>query len=414
MIQLYDILIAGAGPMGNYLAFKMANKGLKVAVFEEHSEIGKPVHCTGIIGAQSFQKFHVPSNSIIKELPYFKVYAPSGHYIYFPHTIKAYIVHRDKFDRDIADMAESKGAEYFLDSRVVKIENHKDHARIIVDKGDKQIKFDGKLCVIATGAMSNLPYESGITKPKFFYKTAHTELEVSNLEGAEIFTGEKYAPGSFAYVVSTYGKIAKAGLITRVKAKNCLENLLQHRLLKNRIEGQLDIVKYRRVPMGIPKNTVINRVLALGDAAGQIKTTTAGGVYLGLVCTEILAATLIKACEKKDFNLNKVKEYDYLWKKQIGSELHAGLLVRAFFEKVEDKYISKIFQLASTDNIKAVVEKKGNYDHHRELIISLMKEPEIRKLVFEMIRKNLPQKRFFNYLVTYIDTLSNINIFAKR
>ena len=144
--------------MGNYLAFKMADKGLKVAVFEEHSEIGKPVHCTGIIGAQSFQKFHVPSNSIIKELPYFKVYAPSGHYIYFPHTIKAYIVHRDKFDRDIADMAESKGAEYFLDSRVVKIENHKDHARIIVDKGDKQIKFDGKLCVIATGAMSNLPY----------------------------------------------------------------------------------------------------------------------------------------------------------------------------------------------------------------------------------------------------------------
>lgn len=408
---MYDVVIIGGGPTGNYAAYKLAKDGFKVVVMEEHSEIGKPVHCTGIVGEETFQKFNVPSNSIIKEIPYFKVFSPAGHCVCFPSTIKAYVVNREKFDKDLYMMAESKGVKYFLNTKTNKIENNRNGIKILSESNGENITIHGKVCVAATGSMSNLPYESGISKPRSFYKSAQTDVEVSNLEGAEVYTGVDYAPGSFAYVVSIGSGIAKAGLVTRLKAKVCFENFMNSKYLKNRIKGTLEIVRYRRLPFYIPKASVFGRLLALGDACGQVKTTTGGGVYVGLVCSEILAGVIKKAYSKKDFNAKKLGTYDRLWKKEFGLELQAGLLLRAFFEKVEDKYLNKLFLLGNTDKIKEVIEKKGDYDRHRDLIIALMKVPEIREVAFEIIKKNLPKKRFFTYLLTYINDLASINIF---
>jgi len=43
------ISIIGAGPSGSYLAFLLAKSGKKVQIFEEHSSVGRPVQCTGIV-----------------------------------------------------------------------------------------------------------------------------------------------------------------------------------------------------------------------------------------------------------------------------------------------------------------------------------------------------------------------------
>jgi len=55
--DLYDIAVAGAGVAGSYMAYRLASLGYKVAVFEEHEKIGEPVQCTGIIGAECFERF---------------------------------------------------------------------------------------------------------------------------------------------------------------------------------------------------------------------------------------------------------------------------------------------------------------------------------------------------------------------
>ena len=43
------ITIVGAGPAGSYLAYLLAKQGEKVIVLEEHSAVGSPVQCTGIV-----------------------------------------------------------------------------------------------------------------------------------------------------------------------------------------------------------------------------------------------------------------------------------------------------------------------------------------------------------------------------
>ncbi|MFH1453365.1 MAG: NAD(P)/FAD-dependent oxidoreductase [Armatimonadota bacterium] len=407
---MYDIIVIGAGPAGNFISGELSAAGFKVVTLEEHDQIGTPVHCTGVIGEDLFQHFNIPSNSIIDEMPYFKVFSPRGDYFYLPNRLKAYVVDRAKFDSTLSDIAVRKGVKYELSAKAVKVENLDKKVIVHVqNKKDKQIKkIEGKFCIIATGAMSNLPYESGISRPRSFYKSVQTEVEIANLKGAEIYTGKIVAPGSFAYVVATSGRIAKAGVITRIKAKACFENLLKTKQLKDRVLGVLESVKYRRIPVGIPKETVVNRIAALGDAAAQLKTTSGGGVYYGLICADILFKNLKAAYNGKDFNLKKVKKYDKEWKDNLGSELQAGILLRSFFENVDDNYINKIFELVKTAPVKKIIENRAHYERHKDLVVALLKIPKARKLAFEIIKKNLPKKKFFSNIINYVTSLTEL------
>lgn len=406
---MYDIIVIGAGPSGNYVSSRLAKSGFKVAVLEEHPEIGKPIHCTGVIGEKVFQDFTIPSNSIIRQLSYFKVFGPTGNYFHLPKKAKPYIVNRAKFDYDLAQISIKAGSDYYLETKVVEIENLKNKVIVkAVDKKNRTKKLESKLCILATGAMSNLPYKAGLGRSRYFYKSVQTDLAISDLDGAEIYTGHKIAPGSFAYAVSIDEKTAKVGLITRTKAKACFENLLKIKPLKGRIQGTLELVRYRRIPFGVPKRTQLNRLLSVGDAAGQIKTTTGGGVFFGLLSANILANVIKKSYKNKNFLINKLSLYDQLWKKEISQELQAGLLVRSFFERVEDKYIDKLFKLLKNPDVLKIIERSGDYELHRNLLIALMKIPEVRRLAFEIIRKNLPKKNFFLDIFSYVGSLTNL------
>ena len=55
-----DILVVGGGPAGLYAAQRLAVHGLQVRVLEEHPTIGLPVHCTGIVGTETFRLPGVP------------------------------------------------------------------------------------------------------------------------------------------------------------------------------------------------------------------------------------------------------------------------------------------------------------------------------------------------------------------
>jgi flavin-dependent dehydrogenase len=50
----YDIIVVGGGPAGFSAAKTAAEKGAKVIVLEEHSQIGLPRHCTGIFPDSSY------------------------------------------------------------------------------------------------------------------------------------------------------------------------------------------------------------------------------------------------------------------------------------------------------------------------------------------------------------------------
>ncbi|MDO8636676.1 MAG: NAD(P)/FAD-dependent oxidoreductase [Dehalococcoidia bacterium] len=148
--QNFDVAIIGAGPAGSYLAWKLAGKGYRVAVIEEHQVIGEPVNCTGIIGIDCFKKFPLGLNSVLRAANSARFYSPSGHDIFLQkEENQAYIVNRGAFDRELAEKAMSAGAAYYTGQRI---------KNILVEPGgvklfpsDKATIFEARAAVFASG-----------------------------------------------------------------------------------------------------------------------------------------------------------------------------------------------------------------------------------------------------------------------
>ncbi|MGB2853012.1 MAG: NAD(P)/FAD-dependent oxidoreductase, partial [Dehalococcoidia bacterium] len=108
--DLYDIAVAGAGVAGSYIAYRLASLGYKVAVLEEYERIGEPVQCTGIIGAECFERFPFFEGTIWRTANSAKLFSPAGKEIWLHRdSVQAYIINRAAFDQRLADKAREQG-----------------------------------------------------------------------------------------------------------------------------------------------------------------------------------------------------------------------------------------------------------------------------------------------------------------
>ena len=78
---MYDVVVIGAGPIGSFVAYKLAGRGHRVAVLEQKEKLGEPVCCTGIIGQECAGSFVTEDNVILRRINSARLYPPSGRWL---------------------------------------------------------------------------------------------------------------------------------------------------------------------------------------------------------------------------------------------------------------------------------------------------------------------------------------------
>ena len=117
---------------------------------------------------------------------------------------------------------------------------------------------------------------------------------------------------------------------------------------------------------------VVERVIAAGEAAGHIKTTTGGGIYYGLLSAELVADVLIRAFRSKSFNARTLGEFERYWRSTFGNELMVGYFARKLASRFTDGQIDKFFDAANASNLLVRLNGKLKFDwHHRALLSTL-------------------------------------------
>jgi digeranylgeranylglycerophospholipid reductase len=369
--KTYDVIVIGAGPVGSYAAFLLSRQGIKVGLFEKNVSVGREVNCSGVISTECYRRFDLPESPVLKSVDSIKAFSPSGNYIHYrSESPLAYIVDRTLFDQQLYAKAVNSGATAYLNSRVKSVENSEGSFRIRVVERDKETEFRADAGIIATGFEFN-NFLSGRKKQNDFLYGVQTEADFEDIEDVEVFFGENIAPGSFSWVIPCGNGCAKIGLLVKQNPVDCLKRFLGSPLISHRVKSWDGAMKCSPVPIKSIRKTYAERTLIVGEAAGQVKATTGGGIYFGLLCAEIGVRTILEAFRKRNFSEEMFKGYESKWKEMLSSELKAGLLLRNIFSRLSDRQIDRLLDLAKKDGLMPIIKKAG-FDWHKDIISHLI------------------------------------------
>ncbi len=367
----HDVIVIGAGPVGSYTAFLLARKGINVGLFEKNDTIGENVNCSGIISKECYDRFNLPEKSIIRPINKIKAYSPSGNYIQYNSEYPlAYIVDRTYFDKEINKKALNSGVIAYLGCKVKYIENTRNSFRIKIVSKNHEEEFKAKAGIIATGFEFNNLFHNSKKIVDFLFGV-QTEADFEESDNVEVFFGKNIAPGSFSWVIPSVKGYAKIGMLVKSKPVDCLKNFMNSDLISKRVKSWDGVMKCSPVPIKPIQKTYYERTLIVGEAAGQVKATTGGGIYFGLLCAEIAAQTVINSFKNNNFTEEYLKIYEHKWKEILSTELKAGLVLRNIFSKFSDKQIDKLLDLAKRDGIMPIIKNAG-FDWHKDIIYYLI------------------------------------------
>ena len=238
----------------------------------------------------------------------------------------------------------------------------------------------------ADGVKSRIASYAGLEKPARILPGIQIEAPYASDDSdfVELFPGS-FAPGFFAWTVPVNEKVSRIGLALEpgLAWKNGQEEnsplfylekfLSSNSHVKSKYSGSMLDFVVGGIPIGPPKKTVSDGIMLAGDAAGQAKPTSGGGIYTGTFAAKIAGKVAAKAAFEGDTSAKRLSEYDQLWRKGLGKELEIGMKIHDYIGKLEDRQLNDLIGSLNNPSILNTITEYGDMDHPSILM---------RKLIF--------------------------------
>jgi digeranylgeranylglycerophospholipid reductase len=349
-----DVVVAGGSVSGLLAAGGIANAGFTVRVFEDDLEIGFPERCDGLVSLNALKMIGVaPTSSIVQNrIRRAILYSPGGVKVEIEaERQRVLVLDRSRFDQELARTASRKGAEIEVGHRVTGKNEKNGMVRV---QSEHVTSCTAKWIIDATGYVS-LPQGYRATLPAAKYEVYGSWFDRNTIE---MYFDQKRSPGYFTWVIPISEDVAKVGVSGR--GGN------QFRFLDDFIKtkgGKVYKKTAAQIVVGGPIDRFVRgRSILVGDAAGQAKPTTGGGIYSGGL-GGLLAGKCIGESLASD-DPSKIQMYEKEWKRLMGREFNTLLWVRRILDRLDNGQIDKIFRAMASSGILERISAESDFDNH--------------------------------------------------
>ena len=307
------------------------------------------MQCTGLISTNVDKLYKPPAECILNKVRGARIYSPSKKELFLSRPeYQAYVIDRSIFDKSLTEGLEDK---------------------IETGKKVEHLKLDSKYIIGADGPNSTVAKLSGF--PEIEDKGFGIQYVIPRGEYdpdfVELHFGNDIAPNFFAWVVPTDEHL-RVGLGCVKNPQFYLDKFMKEHFPNSEIfEKNAGIVPLK------PRSIFQKENIALvGDAAGQVKPTTGGGVNTGFLSAVHLARAI-----KED----QLDRYPGYWKKDLGNDFSINGKIRKIIKNVSDEEMEKIWDILVQDDMKKLIEEYGDMDRPTKLMKAILKNPGLVKFL---------------------------------
>ncbi len=330
-----------------------------MVVVEEDHEIGTPEHCGGMVSIRGLKKLGIiPDSNVFQNFVTKTVItSPSSQIELNSECQNVIVIDRRALDKQIAKQAQRAGA--VITTRCTfKSFSSGTSKKLVARTSDGEISchyfVDGRgIASLANNAREN------------FLPSAQFEIYAPWISDGMVqvtFDSDRY-PGFFAWIIPTGQGMGKVGVAGR--GINVLTTLKQ--FIESRGARHSDIRKiYAPIWVGGPIDSfIVGNTIAVGDAAGQTKPTTAGGIYScgmgGILAGRAIAGAI---------NLNNdsaLQSYEREWRSLFQNEFRKMILARKVLERLDNKALDGLINSLSEHKIRKIIEST-DFDYHSNVL----------------------------------------------
>jgi digeranylgeranylglycerophospholipid reductase len=362
----YDVLVIGAGPAGSSAARFSARYGLKTLMVEKRPDIGSPVRCgEGVSKAWMPEVDLKPEQHWISdEVKGARIYGPSEKKPIILGAESAgnevgFVVERDKFDKHIATLAATEGADIWIKSPATSV--IKEGNRVVGAKirhNGEEVEVRAKMVIAADGFESEFSRWAGLKSPILKKNDIISALEyrMENVDSNEDFTDfylGSIAPAGYLWVFPKGPHEANVGIgvtITRMKDRLDVKNYLDSWIKSHPGYSKGRIIQ--QISGGVSVNRVKDKMslpglLAIGDAARLIDPITGGGIANGMISGKFAAQVSKKAIEENDYSEQMMKNYDLMVKDKFERKHLRNWFAKEKLGTLSDETLDKLVDVIS-------------------------------------------------------------------
>jgi digeranylgeranylglycerophospholipid reductase len=399
--RIHDVVIAGAGPAGARMARDLAILGFDVVVLEEHSGIGTPCHCSGLVTPRTLELADVGDDVILNTIRGALIHVPGCAPARIGgDRIHAHVIDRSELDRRLVDQARQAGATLLPLSRFERFGVVGDGGRRLVD-GHVEIevrregvhtKVRARLLVGADGALSRVGTQLRGHRPRGVVSGLGAQGDYDrNPHGdhVEVFLDPSAAPGWFGWTIPLADGVARLGTgsANGVKPRESFERL------RRRFPGTFGSARIRvhtggTIAIWEPTPMIADRVMLVGDAARQVKPTSGGGIHAALLAAGIAANIAGQAIQWGDLSKRSLQPYPGHWNRTAGREMRRQHDLRRSFGRLTIGDLQALMPILHDDKVRTTVNDAGDIDFPSMIVGRLARQRP------ELLLKLLPHARF--------------------
>ena len=359
----YDVLVAGGSVAGLLTARELASRGISVVVVEEHHEIGTPEHCGGMVSAQGLNKLGImPDSNVFQNFVTKTIITSLSSRVELNSEHQnVVVIDRRALDKQIAHQAQRAGAA-IRTGCIFKSIGSDGAERFIAKTTDGDIS-----CLYFVDARGIASLAS--SGRENFLPSAQFEIYASWIKDDIVqvtFDSDLY-PGFFAWIIPTGQGIGKVGVAGRgINVSTALKHFVESR------GERYSTIRKIFAPIwigGAIDSFVTGKTILVGDAAGQTKPSTAGGIYscgiAGILAGRAIAET-IKLNED-----SALKVYEQEWRNLFQNEFRKMTMARKVLERLDNKALDEIIDSLTEHKLREIIEST-DFDYHSNVLSLLL------------------------------------------